>query len=146
MIWACPLGKELEESALIGSWQFLSRHLNASWTCEEKMTNINFLLSWKWPDNVFIGHQLRKQLLLFSWSNTHFVYFLIQISVYLNFALCQGNLSLTTIYRGKCWELLNHQNDYVWLNSNNSCQRADLFPLLQTICVSFKWDLQFGMA
>lgn len=34
MIWACPLGKELEESALIGSWQFLSRHLNASWTCE----------------------------------------------------------------------------------------------------------------
>lgn len=44
MICACPLGNELEESALIGSWQFLSRHRNASWTCE-KRTDVHFHLS-----------------------------------------------------------------------------------------------------
>lgn len=57
MIWACPLGKELEESALIGSWQFLSRHLNASWTCEN-----NNLYWFLWNNLYSAQAHLRKYL------------------------------------------------------------------------------------
>lgn len=48
MICACPLGKELDESALIGSWQFLSRHLKASWTYKK----LNTVFNKKFPDCV----------------------------------------------------------------------------------------------
>ena len=41
-------------------------------------------------------------------------------------------------HRRRCWGLLSCAYGCVWLNTNHSCQRAGLFPLLQTICLSFK--------
>lgn len=41
-------------------------------------------------------------------------------------------------HRRRCWGLLSCAYGCVSLNTNHSCQRAGLFPLLQTICLSFK--------